>query len=300
MEIINYCGSLADRYQSVHVALGNFDGVHLGHQQLIRELVKEARLHQGTAVVATFDPHPLQVVRPDFFPRLLTPSPVKYQLISRLEPDILIALPFNRELAALTPAEFTQKILVDLWRAETVMVGFNYSFGRGGKGTPQLLWQLGHTQGFRVKVIEAIKLAGETVSSTSIRHVLREGRIERAKDLLGYAPVLMGTVVHGDKRGRRIGFPTANLKIPPEQLVPGRGVYVALACCDNGSGKSYPAVLNIGVKPTFQIGLAETIEAHLIDCTEDMYEQPLTLHLMTRLRPEMKFAGPEQLIQQIQ
>ncbi|MDD2421229.1 MAG: riboflavin kinase, partial [Heliobacteriaceae bacterium] len=103
-----------------------------------------------------------------------------------------------------------------------------------------------------------------------------------------------------DKRGRRIGFPTANLKIPPEQLVPGRGVYVALACCDNGSGKSYPAVLNIGVKPTFQIGLAETIEAHLIDCTEDMYEQPLTLHLMTRLRPEMKFAGPEQLIQQIQ
>lgn len=300
METITYNGPLDDRYQAVHVALGNFDGVHLGHQKLIGELVREARMHHGTAVVATFDPHPLHVIRPETSPKLLTPTQVKSQLIARLGADIALILPFNSELARLTPEEFAHRVLIEHLRATSVMVGFNYSFGRGGKGTPQLLWDLGRQKGFRVKVIEAITLGGEPVSSTLIRQALEAGKIERATELLGYAPILQGMVVHGDQRGRKIGFPTANLHVAPEQLVPGRGVYTAWARIGSDYTDGYLAVVNIGVKPTFAAGLVETIEAHLNDFDGDIYGQQVTLHLLTRIRPEIRFDEPDQLIQQIQ
>ncbi|MTV50470.1 bifunctional riboflavin kinase/FAD synthetase [Heliobacillus mobilis] len=298
MRTIIYDGPLDKGYKAVHVALGNFDGVHLGHQKLISEMVKKARARQGTAVVATFHPHPLQVTRPQSAPKIITPPDVKAALMGRLGVDIVLMLPFDAELASLSPEEFTQKILIEDLRAQSVTVGFNYSFGRGGKGTPQLLWELGQQKGFRVKVIDAVTVSGEPVSSTLIRSSLEAGRIERAAEFLGYRPILQGIVVPGDQRGRSIGFPTANLQVAAEQFLPARGVYAAWARVGQKEAESM-AVLNIGVKPTFGSGLAETIEAHLIDFEGDLYGQPLSLSLLSHLRPEMRFQSAEQLVEQI-
>ncbi|WP_049754117.1 bifunctional riboflavin kinase/FAD synthetase [Heliomicrobium modesticaldum] len=298
MKTIVYNGPLDIRYGDVYVALGNFDGVHLGHQKLITEMVKKARASQGTAVVATFHPHPLRLIRPEAAPKLITPMDVKAGLLGRLGVDIVLILPFNPDLAKLSPEEFVQQVLHQDLRAELVLVGFNYSFGRGGKGTPELLWELGHRLGVRVRVIDAVTIAGEPVSSTAVRAALEKGDIERAADLLGYMPILRGPVVPGDQRGRNIGFRTANIELPPEQYLPARGVYAAWVRSVSLS-EGILAVVNIGVKPTFGTGLAETVEAHLIDFEGDLYGQTLTLHLLRRMRPEMRFQSPEQLVEQI-
>lgn len=300
MKTIIYSGSIDKHYPSVHVALGNFDGVHLGHQKLIRELVKEARRNGGTAVVATFEPHPLRVIRPDNPPQMLTPTTLKASLIGRMGVDVVLLLPFDCSWAQMSPEAFVQTVLVDHLRAESVFVGFNYSFGRGGKGTPQQLWQLGRFHGFRVKVIEAVTQGGMAVSSTRIRTLLADGQVTEAAGLLGYSPILQGEVVTGDQRGRQIGFPTANLQVPPGQYMPARGVYTARISGAALPVPGWPAVVNIGVKPTFVGDVKETIEAHLLDYSGDLYGTGLTLQMLHRLRPEQRFASPDALVQQIE
>ncbi|MCW2277891.1 bifunctional riboflavin kinase/FAD synthetase [Heliophilum fasciatum] len=300
MKTIIYNGPLDKHYSSVHVALGNFDGVHLGHQRLIQELVKDARRHDGTAIVATFDPHPLRVMRTNNPPKMLTPTLVKASLISQLGVDLVLLLPFDTSLAQMTPETFVDTVLAKHLRAQLVVVGFNYSFGHGGKGTPQRLWELGRHHHMRVKVIDEVTLGGVTVSSTRIRELMALGEVEQAGELLGYAPILQGKVVTGEQRGRTMGFPTANLQVAPEQFTPGHGVYTAWVNGGPLSPAGLMAVVNIGTKPTFTKEMVETIEAHIPDFSGDLYGQTLTVHLLKRIRPEKRFRCMEQLIDQIE
>ncbi|MDK2815471.1 MAG: riboflavin kinase / adenylyltransferase [Moorella sp. (in: firmicutes)] len=279
-----------------YLALGNFDGVHRGHQQLIGNIVQKARTEGKLAVVITFSPHPVQVLG-DNPPGLLTTRARKEKLIAALGVDFLFILPFTRELAQLPPETFVQDILWPHFQPRLVAVGFNFTFGHRGAGTPALLHRLGEELGFKVEVMAPVTYKGLTVSSTAIRNALDRGDILLARKLLGYWPVLAGTVVGGDRRGRELGFPTANLAVPPEIKLPVWGVY---ACLARFQGQVHRAVVNIGRRPTFGPALPATIEAHLLDFEGNLYGQELELELRAYLRPERKFASIRELVAQLQ
>ncbi|WP_258360866.1 bifunctional riboflavin kinase/FAD synthetase [Moorella sulfitireducens (nom. illeg.)] len=279
-----------------YLALGNFDGVHRGHQQLIGSIVRKARIAGKPAVVITFSPHPACITG-DNPPGLLTTTDRKEKLIAALGVDFLFILPFNRELARLAPETFVYDILWPRFHPRLVAVGFNFTFGHRGAGTPALLKRLGEELGFEVEVMAPVTYEGMTVSSTTIRDALDRGDILLARKLLGYWPVLAGTVVAGDRRGRELGFPTANLAVPPEIKLPARGVY---ACLARFRDRVYRAVVNIGRRPTFGTDLPATIEAHLLDFEGGLYGQQLELELRAYLRPERRFAGPRELAAQMQ
>ncbi|KAB2954348.1 bifunctional riboflavin kinase/FAD synthetase [Heliorestis acidaminivorans] len=297
MDTIIYKGRSIGEYQRVHIALGNFDGVHLGHRRIIEELVKKSHQEQGTAVVATFDPHPLEVIRPQQPPKLITPMKVKGELFRRLGVDICLLFSFSDQMAQLTAEDFVEIVLKEHLRCNSVMIGFNYSFGSKGLGTPTLLQKLGKENGFNVKIMDAVTIDGIPVSSTNIRKALLQGDVERATQLLGYIPMLTGKVVHGEKRGRQMGFPTINLDLSKNQLLPQRGVYSAVATFADKKDR-YIALVNIGVKPTFGCH-RESVEAHLLDFRGDLYGQEVILHLIHFLRPEIAFGQVEELIAQI-
>ena len=282
--------------ESFYLGLGNFDGVHRGHQHLISSIVQKARAGGGMAVVITFAPHPAQVLGGNT-PGLLTTTARKIELIAALGVDCLFILPFTRELAAMAPATFVRDILWSRFHPRLVAVGFNFTFGYRGGGTPPLLRQLGEELGFQVEVMAPVTWQGLTVSSTAIRNALGQGDIALARNLLGYWPVLAGTVVRGDQRGRQLGFPTANLAVPAALKLPAYGVYASLA---RFSGQERQAVINIGRRPTFGPALPATIEAHLLDFAGDLYGVEITLELRAFLRPEKKFVSRLELTRQLQ
>ncbi|WP_162007984.1 bifunctional riboflavin kinase/FAD synthetase [Heliorestis convoluta] len=298
MKTIIYKGSFVHNYKDVHVALGNFDGVHQGHCHIIEKLVESSRQRQGTAIVATFDPHPLHVIRSQNPPKLLTPTPVKIELMRQLGVDALLLLSFNEQLAQLSPDEFVDQILQNDLRSQKVMVGFNYSFGRQGVGTSELLEKLGKEKGFDVEIIDAVMIDGEPVSSTRIRNALAEGDLEKASRLLGYRPFIAGKVISGEKRGRKLGFPTMNLQIDRNQLLPRRGVYIAFSTLP-GFDTKFATLVNIGVKPTFGNYL-ESVEAHILDFSGHVYGQTVIVHLLHLIRPEIAFEQVSQLVEQME
>jgi riboflavin kinase/FMN adenylyltransferase len=261
------------------VAVGTFDGVHLGHRRVIGD----------SDSVLTFDPHPSAVVAPQHTPRLLTPLAVKAELIAGLGVRELIVIPFDAEFAARSAAEFIEDVLIGGVGATRVSVGENFRFGHKAQGDHQLLAADGR---FEAVVHPLLEVDGEIVSSSHIRALILAGEVERAARLLGAPFRLAGEVVHGDKRGRELGFPTANL-IPDERLVcPGHGVYACLA-----DGR--PAAVNIGVRPTFKTGRGELIEAFILDFDADLYGKPLRLDFVSRLRGERRFDSAEALIEQM-
>jgi riboflavin kinase / FMN adenylyltransferase len=289
------------------VAVGTFDGVHLGHRQVIA----------GCDSVLTFDPHPASVVAPAHVPKLLTDLPRKAQQIERLGVKELIVIPFDREFASRSAAEFVEDVLVAAIGAVHVSVGENFRFGNRAQGDPALL-QAEHR--FTTTVHPLLEIEGEIVSSSHIRGLVAAGEVEHAARLLGAPFALSGEVVLGDRRGRELGFPTANL-IPDERLAcPGHGVYACLAgereAPADGSGgadgesgllvgahgvlgSEHAAAVSIGVRPTFETGRAELIEAHLLDFEGDLYGQTLDLTFLARLRGERRFASAEALIKQM-
>ncbi|MGI9860357.1 bifunctional riboflavin kinase/FAD synthetase [Moorella naiadis] len=279
-----------------YLALGNFDGVHRGHQHLISTIVQRARSGEGPAIVITFTPHPSRVLGGNP-PGLLTTTERKIELIARLGVDHLFLLPFTKEMAALDPEVFSREILWFHFHPRLVGVGFNFTFGYRGAGTPALLRRLGAELGFNVLVMAPVTHRGLIVSSTAVRNALGQGDITLARELLGYWPVLAGRVVPGEQRGRRLGFPTANLALPPELQLPAYGVYACFASC---RGKSHGAVVNIGRRPTFGPSLPATIEAHLLDFSGDLYHQDLALEFRAFLRPERKFTSPGELKNQME
>lgn len=277
------------------VALGNFDGVHRGHQVLISRAVQIARKIRGQSVVLTFDPHPLELLKPEAPTKLILTAKRKGIKIAELGADILLFLPFTRELASMAPDDFGTMIYKTL-RTEAIVVGFNYSYGYRGQGTPETLTALGQQLGFKVEIVPPQTDGGELISSTRIRQALVDGEIEKAKQFLGYWPILEGKVVSGDGRGRNLGFATANVEIPSNILLPCIGVYAAKCYVE---AQSYLAVVNIGSKPTFKKEQLPVVEAHLLDFNENIYGKELEIHLFKYLRPEKKFNNVESLKEQI-
>jgi riboflavin kinase/FMN adenylyltransferase len=261
------------------VAVGEFDGVHLGHRKVI----------EGSDTVLTFEPHPLQVVRPEAAPRLLTSLDAKAELIATLGVEELVVIPFDDRFAHQTPQDFVDHVLVERLTAAHVSVGENFRFGYRAAGDPAMLAADGR---FETRIVPLVEADGEIVSSSHIRALIQAGEVDTAARFLGAPFQMRGEVVAGDRRGRELGFPTANI-VPDEALVcPGHGVYAARA---DGSC----AAVNVGVRPTFGTGRAVLVEAFLIDREVDLYGQTLKIDFFTRLRGERRFESVDALVQQM-
>jgi riboflavin kinase/FMN adenylyltransferase len=288
---------IKEKYHNLVVGLGNFDGVHLGHQKLIEKLVKEAKRIKGTSAVFTFYPHPDVVLNPsDYHPLLLTQE-TKRNLIARLGVNLFIQIPFNTEFARITALDFVKKILYRELGVHTIFIGYNYTFGYKGEGTAELLKESGSMYGFTVQVISPVIVNRQVVSSTYIRNLLLQGKVTEARDFLGYYPFVEGMVVSGEQRGNLLGFPTANLEPETELLIPARGVYAVKIKVEEGT---YWGVANIGVKPTFHPQKNKiNLEAHILDYYGNLYHRWIKVIFLKRLREEKKFSSPEELITQI-
>ncbi|MBC7076525.1 MAG: bifunctional riboflavin kinase/FAD synthetase [Syntrophomonadaceae bacterium] len=297
MQIVRGIENFQKTDEPLYLALGNFDGVHLGHKKLISEMVDKARFGKGVTAALIFAPHPSQVLNPDNAPKLLVTAERKAELLQELGLDILIYTPFTLELSKWSPETFVERIVVNKLHTKEVFVGFNYTFGNKGLGTPELLSKLGEKYGFGVNIIPPVKINGETVSSSLIRCALDIGDIQRAYNMLGYYPMLEGIVVKGEQRGSVIGFPTANLEVSPDLNVPGKGVYAAIAVIGS---ERYKCVVNIGSKPTFHDNYPLSVEAHLLDYKGDLYNRHLQLYFLERIRGEKRFSSAEELAQQIE
>lgn len=277
------------------VAVGNFDGVHRGHQALVSAAVARARETGGAAVVLTFDPHPARVLRKDAAPQALTTLGQKEELVTALGIDRLVALAFDARLAALSPDAFVREVLVSLLGARHVVVGESFRFGQARQGNARTLLTLGGQQGFDVQVVPPVLRAGRPISSSRVRDLLRAGDVRDAAELLGRPYLLDGRVVRGDGRGRTLGIPTANLEAE-DQLLPARGVYAAR--CLVPGGEWHTAVVNVGERPTFD-GAGLRVEAHLVDFAGDLYDAGLRLAFHARLRGEQRFANAPALVERI-
>jgi riboflavin kinase / FMN adenylyltransferase len=262
-----------------HVAIGVFDGVHKGHQAVI----------DGADTVLTFDPHPLSVINPDAAPKLIMPFDVKRDVIDGLGVEELVVIPFDEEFMRIPAEEFISRILIERLGARQVSVGENFRFGAKAKGTPEMLAERDE---FETRVVPLVEVDGETVSSSRIRALIAAGEVDAAMRCLGAPFMVEGEVVEGDRRGRELGFPTANLVPDDHLVVPGHGVYAAFA---NGR----PSAVNVGVRPMFETGRGLLIEAYLIDFEGDLYGRNLRIAFVERLRGERRFPSVEDLIAQI-
>jgi riboflavin kinase / FMN adenylyltransferase len=266
------------------VAVGTFDGVHRGHREVIR----------GADTVLTFDPHPLSVIAPRRAPKLLTTLERKAELVSALGVQELVVLPFDEDFALVSADEFVSRVLVERLCATHVSVGENFRFGHGAQGDAE---RLAAEERFETRIVPLLEVDGEVVSSSHIRGLVLGGAVEYADALLGAPYTIVREVVHGDKRGRELGFPTANLLPQDGYVTPGHGVYACRATV--ASGEAYTAATNVGVRPMFVTGRGELIEAYLLDFDGDLYGQPLRLEFLKRLRGEKRFDSVEALVAQM-
>jgi len=294
--IYRHWQGLKHKHNNIVIGLGNFDGVHIGHQKLISEVVNLAREIGGTPAVFTFYPHPMAVLDPENCPPLLLSQEAKQKFIARMGVEVLLLVPFDLEFARLSPEGFISDVLNKELAARGVVVGYNYTFGHCGRGTPDLLKEYADRYQYQLRVVPQVTIGGQVVSSSLIREMLVKGQVAEAAKYLGYYPFIEGQVVVGDRRGGRLGFPTANLNIDQTYLVPANGVYSVKVQVD---GEAYLGVANIGFKPTFQ-GKERNIEVHLLDFYQDLYGKHIKVNFIMRLREEKKFTTPSDLIKQIE
>jgi riboflavin kinase / FMN adenylyltransferase len=296
VQLIRAATELNAGSRRVCLAIGVFDGVHLGHQQIIRHTLSDACQHDGLALVVTFDRHPSAIVAPAHVPPLIYSPHQKLRAIESLGTDALLVIRFDELFSRQTGEQFIRTLARDLGRIQSVCVGADFVFGCKRSGNVALLKQLGTELNFQVHGLAAVALDGETVSSTRIREVIRLGDFDAASQMLGRAYSLAGQVVHGDQLGHQLGFPTANLDTTG-LLLPPNGVYAALASI---GGKGFQAVLNIGRRPTVQnLTPAPRFEVHLLDFNGDLYGQELEVTFVAKLRDEQKFASLDELKAQI-
>lgn len=286
------------RHEKAIVSVGTYDGVHLGHQALLRYLLKRTTVHEGQSVVVTFDPHPREVVAQKQTP-LLTTIDERAALLKAFGIDRMIVIPFTQAFANLSPESFVTDYLVERIGLREIVIGYDHGFGKGRAGDHRLLQQLGAQQRFAVDVIPAQVLDEVVISSTEIRQALAEaGNVVHAARLLGHRYALTGVVERGDARGRSIGFPTANLAVVhPRKIIPRRGVYAVYARVP-GEERLLSGMMNIGIRPTFA-GTEQRLEVHLIDWEGDLYGHQLQVEFVERIRDERKFDGVEQLVEQL-
>lgn len=284
------------RWVSPVLALGNFDGLHRGHQKIIERIRRGAAERGGVAVVLTFDPHPPRVVRPDKAPPLLMTTAQKLRALERAGAHGVAVVPFTPEFSRWSPEAFVRAVLVDWLRVAEVWVGADFLFGHERAGTFSLLRTLGLQYGFRTEKIDPVRYKEFVVSSTRIRRLVAEGRVDEAGALLGHHYAIDGVVVPGAKRGRALGFPTANISTDNE-LVPPAGVYATAIDID---GTRWPSITNVGVRPTFETSGVLTVETHVMGLDADVYGAAVSLSFVKRLRDERRFGDVDALKEQIQ
>ena len=280
-----------------NLSIGNFDGVHLGHQALLRAMAVDAHQRGQQAGLLTFDPHPATVLRPHSPQPYLTTIAERLAVLQDVGLDFIVVYPFTLETAR-TPAPTFIARLKDALRLGALWVGPDFALGRNREGDVDALRTLGETTGFTVHTIDPQTIGGDEVRSGRIRQHLQEGQVEIAAQLLGRPYLINGIVVDGAHRGRTIGFPTANLSVPPGRLLPANGVYATWVTLDDGPSIRLPGVTNVGVRPSFDNG-HRTVETHLLDFSGDLYGCPMTLEFVAHLRPEMRFPGVDALREQI-
>jgi riboflavin kinase / FMN adenylyltransferase len=294
MKVISRLEDLVPIYPSPIVTVGNFDGVHLGHQNLMRDLITHAARIGGTPVVITFHPHPLQVLAPNNAPLQIQTLDQKLAILESLGIPLVVVIPFNMELAQTSARDFC----IELWhrlRHKEIYVGPNFAFGHRRQGSFNLLKEIGEEKGFMAGKIHQVQFRGNRVSSTAIRQALISGQVGLARRLLARPYALHGSIVHGTGTGTKLQIPTANLQTFNE-LIPRRGVYVTLSSVD---GRRYSGVTNIGFRPTVTETASLSIETHLFDFNRDVYGKDAALEFLIRLRDEHRFSGSAELLEQI-
>lgn len=299
VKVIDGIDGLAAPLSASILTIGNFDGLHLAHQSLVRRARSLAAKVRVPAVVLTFEPHPLTIVAPNRVPPLLTPRAEKLRLLDQLGADVVVIARSEPALLNLEAEDFVRHVVVQRFRPVVIVEGLSFGFGKGRKGTPQLLARMAAASGFQLAIVEAVSVElvdgrREAVSSSLVRKLLSEGRVEDASRCLGRPYRLMGTVIAGEKRGRALGFPTANLDAG-SQMIPADGVYGATAWV---ADDRYTCALSIGHTPTFS-GTRRLIEAHLLDFADDLYGRQLSVDLQSWVRPQQTFASAEDLVRQL-
>ena len=294
MKIVRGTKNISGPFTYPVVALGNFDGVHVGHQILFKKAAEIASKKKGTSIAFTFEPHPLKVIAPEKVPPLLTHFHKKMELIEACNIDSVICADFTRQFADQRPRDFSENILKGKIGAKEVVVGFDYAFGRGREGTIPYLKKMGEEFGFVVHVVEPFQLDGLTVSSSHVRELIEAGNMESARKFLGRHYSIVGPVISGHKTGQAIGFPTANIDTSKVQI-PGTGVYAVRMIYQNNS---FGAVANIGFNPTFHRDRL-SVEVHIFDFNQVIYGKEVEVEFISRIRSEIEFKSKDELVVQI-
>jgi riboflavin kinase/FMN adenylyltransferase len=298
MQVLNSIDELTSLPGPIALAIGVFDGVHLGHQEVIRDAQDFAATHHGTAVVLTFDPHPLRVLKPEVAPRLLCSTRHKLTILKRCDVDHTLVLPFTSETAGMDATSFVISLVEACRPLGFISVGYSWSFGRERSGDIHLLMDLGKAHGFGVYGVPEVQIDGDVVSSTRIREAVRVGDFDRARRLLGRDYTVLGTVVKGRQLGRQIGFPTANIAVENEELPPS-GVYAVKVHGSRFPVQGLQGVANLGVRPTVEAAGERALEVHLLDAECDLYGESLEVAFARKIRDEQKFGSLEELKAQI-
>jgi len=294
MKILDSFAALPKNFGPCVLTLGNFDGVHLGHRELFRRLNQLSKEQRCSSVVCTFNPHPLKFLCPDKAPPLINTIEEKRRLIASSKVDYLLEIPFTHEFSSIAPEHFVDDILLGKLQVRSLVVGYDYAFGKGRSGNADFLQSYGASRGLSVEVLQPVGADGQPYSSTRVRNYISAGQVADVISLLGRQYTFEGKVVPGDKRGREIGFPTANIKTDKE-LLPAIGVYAVKV---RYKSHIYNGVVSIGFRPTFS-GNFPTIEVYLMDFEGDLYGQSLRLYFVERLRDELKFTAVDALIEAI-
>ena len=297
MEIIRYSKNIILPKKKRYIALGVFDGVHLGHQRLIKLTVDKANKNDGISIVATFDPHPDKIINPESNVFLLTTLEERISLIKDSDVDVFLIIKFNKMMSKMSPKDFISKILVDNLQIKELYVGFNYKFGFKGEGNTNILREYSKFYKFKTNILKPIAANHTIISSTRIKDYIKLGEIEKAKILLGHAITISGRVISGKGRGRKLlNFATANIETPIEKILPVNGVYLVEIKIDN---KDYYGLMNIGVRPTFK-ETERTVEVHIINFNKKIYNKKVVVNILQKIREEKYFSNTNLLKKQIE
>ncbi len=296
MKIFQNTARFNDSESDIVLTIGMYDGVHLGHQKIIKEVVKKAKERKGKAVLLTFNPHPRKVLQEGVELKMLSLQKEKLALLEKTGLDYVIIHPFTKEFSRLNSTDFVRSLLVNQLGVNELVIGYDHHFGRNREGSFSDLEELSEVYGFDLTKIEPQNFLDVTISSTKIRNALLEGEVEKANQWLNYHYSIEGTVVHGNKIGRKLNFPTANLKVDKEKLIPKNGVYLFQTFYDS---KKYYGLVNIGIRPTFEKEEFR-IEAFLFDFNQEVYNKKLKIAFLQKIRDEKKFNSVDELKQQIE
>ena len=297
MKIIRYSKNIMLPKKKRYIALGVFDGVHLGHQKLIKLTVDKARKNDGISIIATFDPHPDIIINPESNVFLLTTLEERINLIKDTNVDVFLIIKFNKMMSKMSPEDFISKILVDSLQVKEIFVGFNYKFGFRGKGNPDILREYSKIYKFKTHILEPIIANNTIIISTIIKDYIKSGEIGKAKKLLGHDITISGRVISGKGRGGKLlNFSTANIETPSDKILPVNGVYLVEVKIDN---EKYHGLMNIGFKPTFEEKQL-TVEVHIINFGKDIYKKMIVINILQKIRDEKCFSHPNLLRKQIE